>query len=605
MKKFLSFILILLCLFMFTVPASSVTYFWKIKNKTDAVVGPAVTDDVSEGYHVGSFWVDVTADLAYICVDPADGAAVWIDITGVGGGGSMSDLVDDLTPQLGGDLDLNTKGIDFPTTANVTDCLDEDNMASDSATKLATQQSIKKYVDDIVTGLTAALHIDDILTALGIASEATHFGEFTGTTITDNQTAKVVMQELETAVELCLTAEVDGSITNELNIFTTDDSEVTEGTAITIAGGGINTTSEAADTITITATEVDSVVGAVTGMVMADGAGNISAGTPGTHYLTNIHRMYDGQTRTALTNADTTPAVVEAITGVGNVYESDDNGLITDFVDADGDHSDFNNGDHFRLWMTDAGSGIKFNDNTKIEGNAGVNLTGSVSQIIALDFEYRDARWNCTNLLIGLSSPTIFGLKSISGAITIASTSTINGLVYSTVLTTCEGADDTSTGAAFLTDSGESWPTNAYVGMTLYNVTDGSSCTVTANDSTTMTGTLAGGTDNHWDSTNVWAVAPGPAQSGSCFYIGSATTILHPATAGYVANYYSTGANVIKVDPQSASMQISLNGTPTGTNGEEIDSPGAAGDEITIHNQSATVGITHGRSGTWIDGGAS
>ena len=60
----------------------------------------------------------------------------------------ISDIVEDTTPQLGGDLDLNGKNIDFPTTPNISDCLDEDNMVSDSATKLATQQSIKKYVDD-------------------------------------------------------------------------------------------------------------------------------------------------------------------------------------------------------------------------------------------------------------------------------------------------------------------------------------------------------------------------------------------------------------------------------------------------------------------------
>jgi len=66
--------------------------------------------------------------------------------------GATSDLVDDLTPQLGGDLDMNGHGIDFPTTPNITDVLDEDDMASDSATKLATQQSIKKYVDDNVGG---------------------------------------------------------------------------------------------------------------------------------------------------------------------------------------------------------------------------------------------------------------------------------------------------------------------------------------------------------------------------------------------------------------------------------------------------------------------
>jgi len=57
-------------------------------------------------------------------------------------------LVYDLTPQLGGDLDLNGSALDFPTTPNITDCLDEDTMSSDSATMLATQQSIKAYVDN-------------------------------------------------------------------------------------------------------------------------------------------------------------------------------------------------------------------------------------------------------------------------------------------------------------------------------------------------------------------------------------------------------------------------------------------------------------------------
>lgn len=63
------------------------------------------------------------------------------------GGGTMSNVVEDLTPQLGGDLDLNGKNIDFPTTPNISDCLDEDDLVSDSATMLATQQSIKAYVD--------------------------------------------------------------------------------------------------------------------------------------------------------------------------------------------------------------------------------------------------------------------------------------------------------------------------------------------------------------------------------------------------------------------------------------------------------------------------
>lgn len=60
----------------------------------------------------------------------------------------ISNVVEDTTPQLGGDLDLNGNNIDFPSTANISDCLDEDTMTSDSNTSLATQQSIKAYVDN-------------------------------------------------------------------------------------------------------------------------------------------------------------------------------------------------------------------------------------------------------------------------------------------------------------------------------------------------------------------------------------------------------------------------------------------------------------------------
>jgi hypothetical protein len=58
----------------------------------------------------------------------------------------------------------------------------------------------------------ANLHIDSILTALGLADDATHFGVFTGETIVDNQTAKAAMQALETAVE----TKGDGDITSVL-----------------------------------------------------------------------------------------------------------------------------------------------------------------------------------------------------------------------------------------------------------------------------------------------------------------------------------------------------------------------------------------------------
>ena len=274
----------------------------RVKDKMDATVAPGATDDSAAGYAVGSKWVDVSADKAYMCVDATATAAVWTEITQAGGGlanvvedttpqlggtldtnskqvrwskgadvasaatltlgtdgnyfditgtttitaigalavgtvvrlhfdaaltlthhatdlvlptganittaagdeaefveyaaadwrctnytkadgtplaggGGLSNVVEDLTPQLGGDLDLNGKNIDFPTTPNVSDCLDEDNMASDSATKLATQQSIKAYADtklaNVVEDTTPQLGGALDLNAKGITEEFT------------------------------------------------------------------------------------------------------------------------------------------------------------------------------------------------------------------------------------------------------------------------------------------------------------------------------------------------------------------------------------------------------------------------------------------------
>ncbi len=58
---------------------------------------------------------------------------------------------------------------------------------------------------------------------------------------------------------------------------------------------------------------------------------------------------------------------------------------------------------------------------------------------------------------------------------------------------------DGSANAATLTDSGETWTTNEWVGYTIYNTTDGSQGLITANTGTTVTAILYGGTDNDWD----------------------------------------------------------------------------------------------------------
>ena len=80
-------------------------------------------------------------------------------------GTTLLNVVEDTSPQLGGNLNLNSNALDFPTTSGITDCLDEDDMVSDSATALVTQQSTKAYVDTKVIGVSDAIAYDFVSTS--------------------------------------------------------------------------------------------------------------------------------------------------------------------------------------------------------------------------------------------------------------------------------------------------------------------------------------------------------------------------------------------------------------------------------------------------------
>lgn len=47
-------------------------------NNYTATTDPTVNDDESDGYSFGSIWYNTSAQEAYMCVNPANGAAVWI-----------------------------------------------------------------------------------------------------------------------------------------------------------------------------------------------------------------------------------------------------------------------------------------------------------------------------------------------------------------------------------------------------------------------------------------------------------------------------------------------------------------------------------------------
>lgn len=91
-----------------------------------------------------------------------------------------------------------------------------------------------------------------------------------------------------------------------------------------------------------------------------------------------------------------------------------------------------------------------------------------------------------------------------------------------------EGAHTGANNSATLIDATARWP-QSLIGAALYNITDGSSTTITAvsGDGTTITGVLAGGTDNDWDTGDVYMIQPGDTWSWTetfCFTLPAACT---------------------------------------------------------------------------------
>lgn len=68
------------------------------------------------------------------------------------------------------------------------------------------------------------------------------------------------------------------------------------------------------------------------------------------------------------------------------------------------------------------------------------------------------------------------------------------------------GADDGAGTLAYMTDTGESFTVDEFVGWTIYNITDGSSAIITSNTATLVYGTLSGGTDNDWDNGDLYVI---------------------------------------------------------------------------------------------------
>lgn len=97
------------------------------------------------------------------------------------------------------------------------------------------------------------------------------------------------------------------------------------------------------------------------------------------------------------------------------------------------------------------------------------------------------------------------------------------------------GTHTGSDNASMLTDSAQSLYSTMFVGARLTNITDGSSCTITAHTGTTVTCALSGGAENDWDNGDAYKIriypATWPKES-----VAKLTWIMDGPTGGSIAD---------------------------------------------------------------------
>lgn len=176
------------------------------------------------------------------------------------------------------------------TAVNTSLFLDEDDMASDSATKGVTQQSVKAYVDSQVTAQdldfagdtgTGAVDLDSqTFTIAGTANEietsasaqtitiglpSTITTTLSGTSVLSDGVTATTQASNDNSTKVATTAYVDAQVTAEDLDITTDSGSIAidlDSEILTVAGGAGIDTSAATNTVTIA---IDSTVATLTG----------------------------------------------------------------------------------------------------------------------------------------------------------------------------------------------------------------------------------------------------------------------------------------------------------------------------------------------------
>ena len=230
----------------------------KLSGSLPALDGSALTD--LTGASAGTYGASTNTPIITVDSNGRITGISTVATSGAGGGGGISNIIEDTTPQLGGNLDLNSKNI------NGTGNID-------------------------ITGYVA---VSGVSTFSGAVGFATHIHD-AGTGGLDIRTNLLRIKN-DADSETLATFAQDGAVSlyhdNALRIQTTTGGATVSGilTATTYVkasnSGGFLKADGTEDTSTYLTSETDPIVGAINGIVKANGSGTISAAVAGTDYLT-------------------------------------------------------------------------------------------------------------------------------------------------------------------------------------------------------------------------------------------------------------------------------------------------------------------------------
>lgn len=160
----------------------------------------------------GSVQLDVLSDVTgegnagYFLIDDGDGTYSFVALSSVLG--TAYDTEAELSALFGAKLNTADIGAAYDTEAELDALFAAKLNTADIGAAYDTEAELNALFaakQDASTAATdselSALQADDLVTLSGVAIGSTHLGEFTGSTIADNQTIKAALQALETAVE--------------------------------------------------------------------------------------------------------------------------------------------------------------------------------------------------------------------------------------------------------------------------------------------------------------------------------------------------------------------------------------------------------------------